>query len=98
MHLDGAFIVPADEAQPWKSIKPASGDFSLAEIYQHIGDPIQVVRMSSDTLMLVNDEGRLKGLPLNIRASALYQMIHPDPHCSDVIVGDVILCPSSMLR
>jgi hypothetical protein len=41
--------------------------------------------------MIMNEEGRLHDLPKNVVASAAFG---PDGH----IVGDIIICPSRMVR
>ncbi len=58
------------------------GKLSLAQIQFGVGgyfSPIWII----DQYMLVNDEGRMKGLPINQKASEIY---------GKIIIGDVILC------
>jgi len=43
-------------------------------------------------VMLVDDDGHLKGLPLNPKATALYRSKNPE-HATHTIVGDVAIVP-----
>lgn len=64
--------------------EPSNGtDFSLTELQAVVGGFIEVVHLSDGRLMVVNDEGKLNGLPINPKASELYP---------DIIVGDVLVC------
>lgn len=47
------------------------------------GGWVEALRVDDETLMMVDEEGRLKDLPLNTQASLLYQR--------DRIVGDAVL-------
>lgn len=63
---------------------PSNGtDFSLTELQAVVGGFIEVVHLPDGRLMVVNDEGKLNGLPVNPKASELYP---------DIIVGDVLVC------
>lgn len=64
--------------------QPSNGtDFSLSELQAIVGGFIEVVHLSDGRLMVVNEEGKLEGLPINEKASQLYP---------DLIVGDVLVC------
>lgn len=64
--------------------QPSNGtDFSLTELQAVVGGFIEVVHLPDGRLMVVNDEGKLNGLPVNPKASELYP---------DIIVGDVLVC------
>lgn len=64
--------------------QPSNGtDFSLPELQAVVGGFIEVVHLADGRLMVVNEEGKLNGLPFNKKASELYP---------DVIVGDVLVC------
>lgn len=73
-------------------------DFSLEELQEIVGGYIQVVRLEPDAqgnawIMVLNEEGKLKGLPFNAEASKLYQHGAVDP-----IVGTVLVCPTEMVK
>ena len=64
--------------------EPSNGtDFSLTELQAVVGGFIEVVHLPDGRLMVVNDEGKLNGSPVNPKASELYP---------DIIVGDVLVC------
>lgn len=65
-------------------VKPAKGKtFSLKELQDIVGGFIEIVHLPNMKLMVVNEEGKLNGLPVNHKASDLYP---------DIIVGDVLVC------
>jgi hypothetical protein len=79
-------------------VTPENGkSFNLKELQDHVGGYIETFPMpkhkSRDIkrIMIMNEEGRLHGLPKNVVASAAFG---PEGH----IVGDVVICPSRMLR
>ncbi len=71
-------------------VKPKDGaKFSLEELQGFVGGYIEMVTVRIQGFPLaafINEEGKLKGLPLNHAATVLYG----NPH--DVIVGDMIVC------
>ena len=67
-----------------REVKPAKGKkFKLEELQGFVGGYIELVRLSKRQNMIVNEEGRLKGLAVNEVASAL---------ANRLIVGDVVVC------
>lgn len=70
--------------------QPSNGtDFSLTELQAVVGGFIEVVHLSDGRLMVVNEEGKLDGLPINEKASELYP---------DLIVGDVLVCDIKQIK
>ena len=59
-------------------------DFNLEELQQYVGGYIELLTLINFRYMVVNEEGKLNGLPLNAKASAIYRF--------DTIVGDVLIC------
>ena len=61
---------------------------SLSEMQEVVSGNIEVVYLSNEALMIVNEEGKLNSLPFNELATHLFQ-------CStlqeDFIVGDVLI-------
>lgn len=56
------------------NVKPAGGRyFTLEEMQQAVGGYIEMVHLPSGRVLVVNEEGLLKGLPENPRASMLWQ-------------------------
>lgn len=75
-----------------REIKPKNGsDFQLDELKEYIGGGwIQIVPLSDDRLIMVMDEeGKLKNMPMNSVATDLF---HEWGIIDDVIVGDVVVC------
>lgn len=60
-------------------------DPSLAALQAAVGGYIEGVPCPGGAFLFVNEHGRLDGLPLNIRATAL---------AGQTIVGDVVVCES----
>lgn len=78
-----------------ENVEPKNGtDFSLDEMQKFVGGYIEVAYPPSEhgAIMVVNEEGKLRGLPINKLASKAY---FPN---QDVIVGDVLLCHTSQIK
>jgi hypothetical protein len=75
-------------------VEPENGfHFELEELKQAIGGGyIEVVYLTNDLCMIVDEDGKRKRMPLNVGASRLYNSNH------DSIVGDVLVCHRSQLR
>ena len=69
---------------------PASGQcYTAEELKAAIGGAwLRIVKTWDDRLMVLDDEGKRKGLPVNEAATDLYQF------AGDPIVGDVLVCES----
>lgn len=78
-------------------ITPANGkSFTLQECYKAIGcEMIQVVRLKKNQILIVDEEGLLKGNPIvNTEATRLAR----EAGTAEGIVGNAIMCPSKMLK
>ena len=76
-------------------LNPFNGkDFSLEELQQAVGGYIEIVPIDKEFDMVVNEEGKLYGLPVNEQATRLYRRVR---YTDDVIVGDVVLCNKEQL-
>jgi hypothetical protein len=76
---------------------PANGtDFSLEELQQMVGGHIEIVRLSSGYIIVIDEEGKLKGKPVNAPASLLYDISYPG--IDDAIVGTAVWCKSEMVK
>lgn len=72
-------------------VNPKNGtDYSLEELQGFVGGYIEIVRMDDEHFMVVNEEGKVYGLPINMTASMLIM--------SDTIVGDVLVCKSNEIK
>ena len=69
-------------------VEPANKQaFTLEELQKLVGGFIEIVQTKGGTSMVINEEGKLKGLPINEMATQVYQHGDVDP-----IVGDVLVC------
>jgi hypothetical protein len=68
-------------------VKPATGRvFTIGELQGMVGGYIEVVRTHTGDFMVVNEDGKLRGLPPNDVATERYPHGRRDP-----IVGDVLI-------
>lgn len=77
-------------------VAPKRGrEFQLEEIQRYVGGYIEVVRLTDDQIMIVNEEGKFtKGC--NQIATAIAHL-HRAIGQRDYIAGDAVICPSKML-
>ena len=71
-----------------REVQPANGKkFTLDELQGYVDGYIQIVKTKSPVRdMYINEEGKINNLPLNWKATALYQYGEHDPICGTVIV------------
>lgn len=93
--LDKAYII--SESGDVREIKPENGsDFSLEEAQQAVGGFIEVVYLNDKQIMIVNEEGKFTK-KCNQAATAIGRL-NRALFNFDYISGDVILCPTEMLK
>ena len=61
---------------------------SLEEAQRLVGGYVQLLQLDADTQMLIDEEGKIKGKPVNTQAT---DMASPTLFFGDVVVGDVVL-------
>lgn len=87
---------PLAAATVGEKILPANGkDFTLDELYRYVGSPIDISTFPDGRMMVLNDEGKLTNLPVNVEATVIYReawKAKSDWAAADTIVGDVLLC------
>lgn len=88
-------IKPDGEKQ---EVNPKNGtDFSLEELQGFVGGYVQILHMGRGELMVVNEEGKIKNLPLNKDATAVAhwrgRLLE-----GDYIVGPVLICHKSQIK
>jgi hypothetical protein len=73
-------------------VEPKNGsDFQLDELKAAIGGGyIETVPLPQDRIMVVDEDGKRKGMATNVSASELYR--------TDWIVGDVLVCGRNQLK
>ena len=69
--------------------------FSLEELQAIVGGYIELVKLTDDVVMIVDEEGKFKDYPMNYAATALWAKCHPG--YSDWIAGDVVVCSTDMI-
>lgn len=73
---------------------PKNGkDFSWLELNEIVGGYIEIIDLGDD-YMVVNEEGKLIGLPFNLNATIVYQI---STKTGEHIVGDVLVCPKEQI-
>lgn len=78
-------------------VSPKNGsDFKLDELKAIVNGYIEPVYLNDEQMMVVNEEGKLYGLPVNLIATEIYNITH-QPH-TDVIVGDVLFCKRNEVK
>lgn len=70
-------------------VAPEKKTYSLEELQSIVGGYIEIVWLSQFYLMVVNEEGKLNGLPMNDKATDLLRLCKDT---TDFIVGDVLVC------
>ena len=85
-----ATILKSDGSR--KKTKPKNKThFELKELNKVVDGHIEIIYLPKESsLMVVNEEGKLKDKPINTEATRLYRKNFP--HISDFIVGDVLVC------
>ena len=83
-----------------EEIKPANGRyFKLEEMQAYVGGLIEIIPLDGegleDKLLVVNEEGKLENLQLNIFATAEWFKYYGK---TDYISGDCIICHPSLIR
>ena len=68
-------------------------DFQLDELQKMVGGYIEIVSAGKGKIMVLDDEGKLKGKPVNDAAT----MIFMQAGYYDTIVGDALVCDSEMV-
>lgn len=65
--------------------------FELEEAQALVGGYIQIIHVGDEKVMVFDEEGKLKGKPVNQMATIVAKM-HRAIFPTDFIVGDVIYC------
>lgn len=63
--------------------------FTLEELKSVVGGYIEIVQLTEDYLMIINEEGKLLDLPINVVATRVYRASR---NTEDFIVGNVLIC------
>jgi len=78
-----------------EEIVPENGkSFKLKELQTIVGGYIECLYLKDDMTMVVNEEGKLEGLPFNDMATAIAY----NSGYADNIVGSVLVCHSKLIK
>ena len=76
-------------------VVPSNGsDFQLDELQAMVGGYIEIVSAGKGKIMVIDNEGKLKGKPVNDAAT----MIFMQAGYYDIIAGDALVCDSEMVK
>ncbi len=71
-------------------VKPANGTaFTLKELQTAVCGYIEAIPLRDGRVLVVNEEGKLRGMPTNAPASLIVERLSD---IRDVIVGPALLC------
>lgn len=89
-------ITPEGKIVP--DIEPQNGtDFSLEELYQHVGcSCVQMITLYDDRIMWIDEEGKMKDKPINTMATGMFYA--SGGVVGDYIVGTVFVCDNSQVK
>lgn len=77
-------------------VSPDNGkDFKLEQLQKIVGGYIEVLEISDDEIMVVNEEGKLLDLAYNQDATYLYRKHRQS---NEYIVGDVLVCKKNEVK
>lgn len=72
-------------------VQPKNGtDFQLEELQDYIGGYIEIVYFKDGRMLVVDEEGKLKGLPFNVGATLAFN--EGTGRHDDIILGNALLC------
>ena len=84
-----AKIIKADGSMV--EIQPRNGRyFKFRELQKIVDGHIEILTLNGNEIMVVNEEGKIHDLPLNLQATELFGL--------DVIVGDVLVCNDNEVK
>lgn len=65
-------------------------EFTLDELKSYVGGWIECIFLNQRQVMVINEEGKLRGLPYNTMATEAYRLVFQPT--DEFIVGDALLC------
>ena len=90
------FLIKTDGTR--EEVVPKNGKyFELKEMQELVGGYIQFLQLNDDNILVINEEGKLEGLPFN-KDATLTAMLDEAIGILDYIVGDALLCHKSLIR
>jgi len=92
MKITTALIIKANGSEIFTSPKNKK-TFTLEELQEIVGGLIELVECKDGKLIVLNEEGKLIGLPPNDKATNLYK--YGD---QDTIMGNVLVADKHLIR
>lgn len=65
-------------------------EFTLDELQLYVDGYIECIFLNQRQVMVINEEGKLRGLPYNTMATEAYRLVFQPT--DEFIVGDALLC------
>ena len=95
--MNNAILIHTDGKE--EPIVPANGtDFDLDELQKAVGGLIEIINLRGDErILVINEYGKFMSLDENVKATALAHEFNAIWH-NDIIVGDVIVCHTDMVK
>ena len=78
-----------------KTIKDIKNDPSLEEAQKFVGGYVELVTVN-DGVLLINEDGKSKNLPINDEASRIYEQTYGVDE--DIILGNAIYIPDTLTK
>ena len=70
-------------------------ELSLEELKEIVSGYIEIIHLTNNKIMVINDEGKLINLPHNENATILFRLCLDT---IDFIVGNVLVCNTNRIR
>ena len=90
------------DAPEFKIIEDVKDEPTLKEAQDFVGGMVECVTWPNDDLLIVNEEGKLMGLPLNPEATLLWRMTFDNDNYvtgrKDFVVGPAIYIKKHALK
>jgi len=96
-----AVFIPSDYRSQSREISPENGEsFTLAELNEFVGGHVEMITFPSGRMIVINEEGKLNGLPVNYFATKEWLKEFPPEQYQpeDFVVGDAIICDREMVK
>lgn len=72
-------------------VEPFDGNvYTLRELQHIVGGFVEIIQLKNGTIMVLNELGKIDGLPYNKVATEMYRDNYRGSY--DYIVGDVLIC------
>ena len=106
--LDLSYIIPSmttdinTKASEFKIIEDKKDEPQYKEVSKFVGGMVECITFPNGDLLLINEEGKLMGLPLNPEATTLWKATFDNDNYitgrNDFVVGPAILIKKAALK